>query len=128
MLNRMIERGGFQIVVRNENGDEVTINSNKFTLILKTLGVSRVLHDCYATITESSNCNNYPLSVNYGNTEEYVGMDMYTPTYSFDVYPRHWHDVATVPEPEKEDSNIEEPIIDETEKLHNNLVFKSENK
>ena len=127
MINRTIDGTNFLISFRNKDGKEVTINPNEgFDMIIKYNFCSRVLHNCYITMTET-NEPGFPYEVRdiKGNCVSSIP-ELSVPQYSFDVSPQYCEDVAVVPEPIKEKDNVEEPVIDETEKLHNNLVFKLE--
>lgn len=127
MVNRTIEDTNFLVCFRNKDGEEVTIDPNNgFDMVLKYNFCSRVLHNCYMTMTET-NEPGFPYEVRdiKGNCVRSIH-ELSVPQYSFDVSPRYCEDVAIVPKPIKEKDNVEEPVIDETEKLHNNLVFKLE--
>ena len=127
MINRTIDGTNFLISFRNKDGEEVTINPNEgFDIILKYNFCSRVLHNCYMTMTET-NKPGFPYEIKdiKGNCARSIPK-LSVPQYSFDVCPAYSEDIAVVPEPEKEKDNVEESVIDETEKLHNNLVFKLE--
>lgn len=125
MINRTIDDTNFLISFRNKDGEEVTINPNEgFDMILKYNFCSRVLHNCYMTMTETNELG-FPYEVRdiKGNCVRSIP-ELSVPQYSFDVSPQYCEDVAIVPEPVKEKDNVEVPVIDETEKLHNNLIHK----
>ena len=127
MLSRRIDDTKFLIAFRNKDGEEVTIDPNGgFDVILKHNYANRVLHNCYLTLTQV-NEPGFPYEIHSINGETIARIpQMSISNYSFDIYPSYCQDVAVVPEPKKETDNVEEPVIDETEKLHNNLVIKLE--
>ena len=127
MINRTIEGTNFLVCFRNKDGEEVTIDPNNgFDMILKYNFCNRVLHNCYLTMTET-NEPGFPYEIR-DIKSDYVRsiIESSVPQYSFDVFPAYSQDIAVVPEPEKESDNVEEPLIDETEKLSSNIIFNLE--
>ncbi len=127
MINRSIEGTNFLVCFRNKDGEEVTIDPNNgFDMILKYNFCTRVLHNCYLTMTET-NEPGFPYEIKdiKGNCVRSIPK-LSVPQYSFDVCPAYCEDIAVVPESEKESDNVEKPIIDETEKLNSNIILKLE--
>ena len=127
MINRTIEGTNFLVCFRNKDGEEVTIDPNNgFDMVLKYNFCNRVLYNCYLTMTET-NEPGFPYEIRdiKGNRVSSIPK-LSVPQYSFDVCPAYFQDIAVVPEPEKESDNVEEPLIDETEKLSSNIILKLE--
>ena len=126
-MNRTIEGTNFLICFRNKDGEEVTIDPNNgFDIVLKYNFCNRLLHNCYLTMTET-NEPGFPYTENHiGGDHETSIFNLRIPQFSFDIYPDYFQDIAVVPEPEKESDNVEEPLIDETEKLTSNIILKLE--
>ena len=110
MLSREIDSDRFSMTFINREGDRIRVNPCEgFDMELNLGGITRRLHGCYATVTET-NEPSFPYEVSSLSGERFNIPRCDCPNYSMDIYPSYF---TTEFEPEKKE--VKEEVVKETE-------------